>query len=106
MVAALASVNMCTYAVLETVDYFLRRGSKVFMCTMDMTKSFDVTVHSLLSLLKVPFSMLWHIAYIVRSCLSCLKEGDLVAGLINSSLVFCVKQRQHLFCPILEWTAI
>ena len=42
------SGNMCTYAVLETVDYFLRNGSEVFMCTMDMTKAFDVTMHSLL----------------------------------------------------------
>ena len=42
------SGNMCTYAVLETVDYFLRHGSEVFMCTMDMTKAFDVTVHSVL----------------------------------------------------------
>ena len=42
------SGNMCTYAVLETVDYFLRNGSDVFMCTMDMTKAFDVTMHSLL----------------------------------------------------------
>ena len=40
------SGNMCTYAVLETVDYFLRHGSEVFMCTMDMTKAFDMTVHS------------------------------------------------------------
>ena len=42
------SGNMCTYAVLETVDYFLRNGSEVFMCTMDMTKAFDMTKHSLL----------------------------------------------------------
>ena len=40
------SGNMCTWAVLETVDYFLRNNSEVFMCTMDMTKAFDVTVHS------------------------------------------------------------
>ena len=39
---------MSTYAVLETIDYFLRNGSEVFMCTMDMTKAFDVTMHSLL----------------------------------------------------------
>ena len=39
---------MHIYAALETVDYFLRRGSEVFMCTLDMTKAFDVTVHSLL----------------------------------------------------------
>ena len=42
------SGNMCTYAVLETADYFLRHGSEVFMCTMDMSKAFDVTVHSVL----------------------------------------------------------
>ena len=42
------SGNMCTYAILETVDYFLRNGSEVFLCTMDMTKAFDVTMHSLL----------------------------------------------------------
>ena len=42
------SGNMCTYAVLETIDYFLRHGSEVFMCTMDMTKAFDMTVHSIL----------------------------------------------------------
>ena len=49
---------MCTYAVLETVDYFLRHGSEVFMCTMDMTKSFDMIVHSILfrKMLKVPSS--------------------------------------------------
>ena len=40
------SGNMCTYAVLKTVDYFLRHNSEVFMCTMDMTKAFDMTVHS------------------------------------------------------------
>ena len=42
------SGNMCTYAVLETIDYFLRHNSEVFMCTMDMTKAFDMTVHSTL----------------------------------------------------------
>ena len=42
------SGNMCTYAVLETVDYFLRNGSEVFLCTMDMSKAFDMTKHSLL----------------------------------------------------------
>ena len=42
------SGNMCTFAILETIDYFLRNGSEVFMCTMDMTKAFDVTMHSLI----------------------------------------------------------
>ena len=36
------SGNMCTYAVLETIDYFLRNGSEVFMCTMDMTRKPEI----------------------------------------------------------------
>ena len=39
---------MCTWAVLETVDFFLKNGSEVFSCAMDMTKAFDLTLHSLL----------------------------------------------------------
>ena len=39
---------MCTWAVLETIDFFLRNHSDVFVCTMDMTKAFDLVRHSLL----------------------------------------------------------
>ena len=42
------STTMCTWAVLETVDYFLKNGSEVFSCAMDMTAAFDLTLHSLL----------------------------------------------------------
>ena len=42
------STTMATWAVLETVDYFLRNGSEVFTCAMDMTSAFDLTLHSLL----------------------------------------------------------
>ena len=42
------STTMCTWAVLETVDYFLKNGSEVFTCAMDMTAAFDLTLHSLL----------------------------------------------------------
>ena len=34
------SGNMCTYEVLETVDYFFRHASEVFICTVDITKGF------------------------------------------------------------------
>ena len=34
------STTMCTWQVLETIDYFLRNGSEVFVCMMDMTKAF------------------------------------------------------------------
>ena len=39
---------MCTWAVLETVGYFLRNGSDVYTCQTDMTKAFDMVRHSLL----------------------------------------------------------
>ena len=42
------STTMCTWAVLETVDYFIKNGSDVFTCAMDMTAAFDLTLHSLL----------------------------------------------------------
>ena len=40
------STNMCTWLVVETIDYFLRNGGEVFACAMDMTKAFDLVVHS------------------------------------------------------------
>ena len=40
------SANMCTWLVVETIDYFLRNGGEVFACAMDMTKAFDLVVHS------------------------------------------------------------
>ena len=42
------STTMCTWAVLETVDYFMKSDSEVFTCAMDMTAAFDLTLHSLL----------------------------------------------------------
>ena len=42
------STTMCTWAVVETVELFLNNGSEVFSCAMDMTKAFDLTLHSLL----------------------------------------------------------
>ena len=42
------STTMCTWMVLETISYFMRNGSEVFTCCMDMTKAFDLVRHSLL----------------------------------------------------------
>ena len=42
------STTMCTWAVIETVDLFLKAGSEVFTCAMDITAAFDLTLHSLL----------------------------------------------------------
>ena len=42
------STTMCTWSVLETIDYFIRNGSEVYTCCMDMTKAFDMLKHSIL----------------------------------------------------------
>ena len=40
------STNMCTWLAVETIEYYLRNGSDVFACVMDMTKAFDKLQHS------------------------------------------------------------
>ena len=40
------STTMCTWAAVETIDYFLRNGSEVYTCCMDMTKAFGLVQHS------------------------------------------------------------
>ena len=42
------STTMATWMALEKISYFLRNGSEVFVCLMDMTKAFDMVQHSLL----------------------------------------------------------
>ena len=42
------SATMCTWAVVETVEYFLRHDSEVFGCSMDKLKAFDLIKFSLL----------------------------------------------------------
>ena len=39
---------MCTWAALETIDHFLKLGTEVFTCATDMSKAFDLTLHSLM----------------------------------------------------------
>ena len=40
------STTQCTWAALETIDYFLKRGSEVFTIATDMSKAFDLALHS------------------------------------------------------------
>jgi hypothetical protein len=56
-----SSTTMCTWAVVETVSYFLRNGTEVFGCLMDMTKAFDLVKHSLLfrKLIKAGLSLIF-----------------------------------------------
>ena len=42
------STNMCTWMAVETIDYFMRNGSDVYVCVMDMKKAFDTVQHSIL----------------------------------------------------------
>ena len=43
-----SSTSMCTWAAVETINYFMRNGTNVYACLMDMTKAFDLVKHSLL----------------------------------------------------------
>jgi hypothetical protein len=43
-----SSTVMCTWAALETIDYFRKNVSEVFTCATDMSKAFDLTLHSLM----------------------------------------------------------
>ena len=38
------SVNMFTWLVVETIDYFQRNGSEVYACVMDLSKAFDIAL--------------------------------------------------------------
>ena len=40
--------NTCTWLTIETIDYFLRNGSEVFVGVMDMRKAFDNVKQSVL----------------------------------------------------------
>ena len=42
------STNMCTWLAIETIDYYTRNGSEVFVGVMDMTKAFDNVKQSVL----------------------------------------------------------
>ena len=42
------STNMCTWMAIETIDHFMRNGSTVYSCLMDLKKAFDTVRHSTL----------------------------------------------------------
>ena len=42
------STNMCTWMVVESINYFRRNNSNVYACFMDMKKAFDMVKHSTL----------------------------------------------------------
>ena len=40
------STSMCTWLAVESIAHFLRNGSEVYTCLMDMSKAFDTVQHS------------------------------------------------------------
>lgn len=42
------STTMCTWTLLETINYFTSRGSSVFVCLLDLSKAFDTIKHDIL----------------------------------------------------------
>ena len=86
---------MCTWMVVETVEYFLRKKSEIFACTMDMSKAFDRVKHSTL-FVKLRKEVLPPI--IIRFLMSVYKlqiasfkiSNGVKQGAVLSSLVYCV----------------
>ena len=44
----LSSTTLCSWVVYETIDEYIRKGSKIYGALMDCTKAFDTVKHSLL----------------------------------------------------------
>jgi len=45
-----SSTSLCSWLVFETIDSYLRNGSKVYGCLLDCSKAFDTVKHSKLFL--------------------------------------------------------
>ena len=70
------STTMCSWTLLETINYFANRNTSVFVCLLDLTKAFDHVVHSKLFKKlssKVPplFLRLIIVSYVSQNC--CVK---------------------------------
>ena len=67
------STTMCSWTLLETINYFTNRRGPMYVCLLDLTKAFDHVKHSLLFKKlsdKVPplFLRLIIISYLCQSC--------------------------------------
>ena len=99
------STTMCTWMVIETIDYFLRNDTEIFICTMDMTKAFDNVKHSLLfkKLLQrgIPAIILRFIMYMYEIQMAFVRWNGEISeefkinngvkqGAVLSALLYCV----------------
>lgn len=42
------STSICTWLLMETINYFTNKGSSVYVCLLDLTKAFDTVKHDIL----------------------------------------------------------
>ena len=67
------STTLCTWTLLESINYFTNRGSSVYLCLLDLTKAFDLVKHNILFRklsTKVPavFLRLIMVIYLCQVC--------------------------------------
>ena len=99
------STTMCTWMVIETMDYFLRNGSDIYVCVMDMTKAFDNVRHSTLfrKLLKrdLPSIVVRFLVYLYEIQIAKVKWNEeysktfriingVKQGAVLSAVLYCV----------------
>ena len=119
------STSMCSWMAIETIDYFLRNNSEVFICTMDMTKAFDNVKHSKLfrKLLNRDFPpiMIRFLMYMYEIQVATVKwnncysmefniKNGVKQGAVLSALLYCIYvdelfnllRKSHLGCWINE----
>ena len=55
------STTMCSWLLVESVSYFMRRNNEIFSCMTDMSKAFDMVKHSVLfrKLIKIGLSLIF-----------------------------------------------
>ena len=82
------STTMCTWTLLETINYYTCRGGSMYVCLLDLTKAFDLVKHNTLFLKlrdKLPplFLRLIIISYICQSC--CIRWDNVESNFFNVS---------------------
>lgn len=99
------SPSLCTWMVIETVNYFLSKGSNVYICLFDMKKAFDLISHFKLfkKLMKtdIPSIFIRLILFIYMSQYSSVKWNETYSeyfflrngvrqGAVLSGIFFCL----------------
>ena len=72
------STTMCTWGVLETINYFTSRGGSAYVCFLDLTKAFDHVKHDILfkKLSKKVPAIFLRLVLVIYMCQSCSVRWD------------------------------